>query len=226
MTASNSSTPRPAPTASHRRRLPAGAPKWPRIAPKSGLQAESLLRDDFMIQVPGCLMRQEAEKFVAAAEAVGFQHSTSRGPAYGEAFRDNHRIQFSDQAFADHLWQATGLAELVGGLEDEDGTAVGLNPNIRIYRYNAGQRFGRHIDESNELGGGRFTQYTLLIYLSSCGGGETVFYGSRNRKLATVVPAPGLALLHKHGDCCLEHEGALVTGGCKYVLRSDVVFKR
>lgn len=47
-----------------------------------------------------------------------------------------------------------------------------------IYRYSKGQRFGRHIDESNELGGGTYTQYTLLIYLSSCGGGETVFYGA------------------------------------------------
>ncbi len=129
------------------------------------------------------------------------------------------------------------------------------------------------MDDSNDLLGGRFTQYTLLIYLSSCGGGETVFYGeplagqperdgagwtpgncspqpsddlattpgsasphlhclrygayagNRNRKLLSVAPAPGLALLHKHGDCCLEHEAAAVTAGCKYVLRSDVVFQ-
>lgn len=46
-----------------------------------------------------------------------------------------------------------------------------------IYRYRPGQRFGRHVDDSNDLPGGRFTQYTVLIYLSSCGGGETVFYG-------------------------------------------------
>ena len=50
--------------------------------------------------------------------------------------------------------------------------------------------------------------------------------GSRNRKLASVTPQPGLALLHKHGDYCLEHEGVAVTAGIKYVLRSDVVFQR
>jgi hypothetical protein len=88
------------------------------------------------------------------------------------------------------------------------------------------QKFGRHIDESNELGGGRYTAYTLLIYLSSCGGGDTIFYGGRNRRLAAVAPQPGLALLHRHGDDCLEHEAAAVTGGVKYVLRSDVVFQR
>ena len=66
----------------------------------------------------------------------------------------------------------------------------------------------------------------MLFYLSSCGGGETVFYGPRNRKLAAVAPAPGLALLHKHGECCLDHEAAVVTSGVKYILRTDVVFRR
>lgn len=111
-------------------------------------------------------------------------------------------------------------------------------------------------------------QYTLLIYLSSCEGGETIFYGAppaalkeqscgpcdlphlllqqcacsrasqlpllcaarpagnRNRKLAAVAPRPGLALLHKHGEHCLDHEAAEVKSGIKYVLRSDVVFQR
>ena len=48
-----------------------------------------------------------------------------------QAYRDNHRVQFSDPAFADSLWRTSGLAEAVGQLEDEGGTAVGLNPNIR-----------------------------------------------------------------------------------------------
>lgn len=67
---------------------------------------------------------------------------------------------------------------------------------------------------------------TQLIYLSACGGGETNFYVSRNRRIASVAPQPGMALLHKHGDCCLDHEGAAVTAGTKYVLRSDVVFRQ
>lgn len=49
--------------------------------------------------------------------------------------------------------------------------------------------------------------------------------GARNRVVASVTPAPGLALLHLHGeDRCLEHEAAEVRQGVKYVLRSDVVF--
>jgi hypothetical protein len=37
-----------------------------------------------MVEVRGCLTPEEADSFVAVAESVGFKHSTSRGPAYGE----------------------------------------------------------------------------------------------------------------------------------------------
>ena len=39
-----------------------------------------------------------------------------------------------------------------------------------------------------------------------------------------MAPKAGKALLHLHGDDCLEHEATAVTRGLKYVLRSDVVF--
>lgn len=48
--------------------------------------------------------------------------------------------------------------------------------------------------------------------------------GKRGRLVAAIVPEPGLALLHMHGDDCLEHEGAEVLSGVKYVLRSDILY--
>ena len=48
--------------------------------------------------------------------------------------------------------------------------------------------------------------------------------GPRNKKVASIVPKAGRALLHRHGDCCLEHEAAPVTSGLKYILRTDVCF--
>lgn len=67
-------------------------------------------------------------------------------------------------------------------------------------RYGPGQRFGKHVDDSVDLGEGIVTEYTLLIYLTGSGsvvvskpkgcrplnqrkdssdltGGETTFYG-------------------------------------------------
>lgn len=36
----------------------------------------------------------------------------------------------------------------------------------------------------------------------------------------------GMALLHKHGQDCLLHEGREVTQGAKWVIRSDLCVKR
>lgn len=43
--------------------------------------------NDHMLVVPGVLSIQEAQQLINAAEACGFEHQSSRGPAFGEAFR-------------------------------------------------------------------------------------------------------------------------------------------
>lgn len=53
--------------------------------------------------------------------------------------------------FAERLWAETGLKDLVLGVEDGDerarlwgGEVLGLNSNVRIYRYSKGQFFDQH----------------------------------------------------------------------------------
>ncbi|KAG7537561.1 Oxoglutarate/iron-dependent dioxygenase [Arabidopsis suecica] len=218
--------------------------KWPKIKPKSNLNV-SYLKNHDLFTVENCLSSDESKGFVKIAESIGFTHQGSRGPAYGEAFRDNHRISVNDPVLADTIWQS-GISDLFTDIKIRRKVAVGLNPNIRFYRYSAGQHFGRHIDESADLEDGKRTYYTLLIYLSGNGtksksksssskmndsssaeplvGGETVFYGSRNSIVAEVAPVEGMALFHIHGDKCMLHEGRNVSKGVKYVFRSDVVF--
>lgn len=150
----------------------------------------------------------------------------AHAPPPSQAFRDSDRVSIQDEAWADTLWSSLGLQGTLGRDPLTGAEPVGLNPNLRFYRYRPGQRFGRHIDESNDLGGGRFTLYTVLVYLTTPGrGGETVFY-KRGKTLAAVSPRAGLALLHRHGRDCMLHEGAEVLSGEKWVLRSDVVYVR
>ncbi|EFQ97591.1 hypothetical protein MGYG_00630 [Nannizzia gypsea CBS 118893] len=181
--------------------------------------------------------------------------TTPGRPKKNEALRVNDRFQVEDASFAELLWSGTGLKELIcstssaGQSEDEkvdwDGEVLGLNPNIRVYRYTKGQFFGQHYDESVQVMHGTppvkgRTSWTLLIYLSTCSGGETAFYpepepelGSRKGKAQQRQPEPvvvgmetGMALLHRHGDECLLHEGREVMEGEKWVIRSDLVVKR
>ena len=82
------------------------------------------------------------------------------------------------------------------------------------------------------------TTWTLLIYLTGpetgCVGGETIFYpelgsakqysgrSAEGTQPISVGLEVGMALLHKHGQDCLLHEGAEVKEGEKWVIRSDL----
>ena len=86
------------------------------------------------------------------------------------------------------------------------------------------------------------TTWTLLIYLTGpvtgCVGGATVFYpelgpakkfsgkSSDGTDPIVVDLEVGMALLHKHGQDCLLHEGRAVIQGEKWVIRSDLCVKR
>ncbi|EPS39766.1 hypothetical protein H072_6438 [Dactylellina haptotyla CBS 200.50] len=88
------------------------------------------------------------------------------------------------------------------------------------------------------------TIYTLLLYLTGPAdgvvGGETAFYrnepyiplskrelkelaASGQPQVIDVQPEKGMALLHRHGDECLLHEGKEVLAGVKWIIRSDLV---
>jgi prolyl 4-hydroxylase len=94
--------------------------------------------------------------------------------------------------------------------------AVGLNELFRVYKYQEGQEFKRHRDQSYIRSNGEASYYTFMIYLNQdYEGGETVFGD------LSIEPKQGMALVFLHN---LEHEGSPVKRGIKYVLRSDVMF--
>lgn len=100
----------------------------------------------------------------------------------------------------------------------------GLNERFRFYRYDPGQSFKRHYDGSFHRPNGEQSFLTLMVYLNAeFTGGQTVFYDAHDRLRARVEPAAGIALVFDHQ---LIHEGAPVESGRKYVLRTDVMFRR
>jgi hypothetical protein len=115
-----------------------------------------------------------------------------------------------------------------------------LYPKIRMYHYPPSTFFGPHFDESTkDPVTGLRSRWTLLIYLTgtvdnddvgAVDGGSTVFWTKEpNRKgkggeSLSVQLRAGRAVLHKHGDDCLLHEGEVVRGGDKWILRSDLMY--
>ncbi|VUC33170.1 unnamed protein product [Clonostachys rosea] len=186
--------------------------------------------------------RSLCREYVAFLKTLPLQTTPAR-PKRGEAVRVNDRFQIDDPMLAARLWENTGLREAI--LENQDlkhlwgGEPIGLNPNIRVYRYTKGQYFDCHYDDSNALilpsqpPVPVKTTWTCLLYLTSsaegCIGGETVFYPHDRKSAAEEIAVPletGALLLHKHGNDCLLHEGREVLDGEKWILRTDLCIKR
>jgi prolyl 4-hydroxylase len=163
------------------------------------------------------LSEAECEAEIAWAEAQGFEAapvSTTRGAVMLPEVRNNARVMVDDPAKAACLW-----ARINAHIKDVGSWGpVGLNERFRYYRYHPGQRFAPHQDGSFRRDETERSFLTFLIYLNGgCEGGETRLPG------ASVSPQAGLGLLFRHE---LLHEGAALQAGVKYVLRSDVMFRR
>lgn len=171
---------------------------------------------DHVFTIDAVLSEDECRTAIARAESNGFEIATINawdGPRVDTNTRNNDRVIIDDVAFAHEMWAR--VAEHMPSFRS--GRQVrGLNERFRFYRYMPGQRFAWHSDGPFARGNGEISLLTFMIYLNDgYRGGATRF------EELSVEGKRGMALVFDHG---LIHEGAEVTAGVKYVLRSDVMY--
>jgi 2OG-Fe(II) oxygenase superfamily len=193
--------------------------------------------------IPNFFTHPECKNWIDFVEReVPMEHTVQRGTrflAQRECYRTSRNDPtLSERVFRRLLHRVFQLQRKTDSLSEQQkndissaglppGCPDGCNPNLRLYKYTKGHSFGKHVDESVALPDGSRTRLTALVYLSNCQGGATRFYDPRGSGVAvSFQPTVGALLLHLHGDDCLEHEGDMVTGGTKYVLRTDVAYRR
>jgi hypothetical protein len=154
--------------------------------------------------------------------------TTRAGAVMRPDVRNNERVMFDDADLADDWFgRAAGvLPRVLRGdsprtthVEGARWQLAGLNERFRGYRYRPGQRFAPHFDGSFARSPDEISAITFIVYLDEgCAGGETSLldYG------VSVRPRRGSLFMFDHH---VLHEGALVTAGEKYVLRSDVMYR-
>lgn len=173
------------------------------------------VHSDRVFSVPEFLSPAECDSLISVAERRGFETATVRmpsGPQLLPSIRTNERVVLVLPEWTSRLWERTSGLDLP---RVKGRSAVGLPEAIRFYKYGPGQRFKMHKDGPT-LENGLRSELTLLVYLNEgFEGGETDF-----RDFA-IRPTTGMALLFIHDTW---HEGAEVTAGTKYVLRSDVMY--
>jgi predicted 2-oxoglutarate/Fe(II)-dependent dioxygenase YbiX len=180
------------------------------------------LNGDRVFVIHECLSGPECEQLIHQAESLGFDDApitTSAGFVMRKDVRNNTRVILDDHALAQSLYSRLGTL-----LPGQYGSwrIVGLNERFRFYRYDLGQFFAPHFDGAFNRNDDERSWLTFMIYLNdACTGGETIFL-DRVPPL-TVVPESGKALVFLHRQL---HTGAEVIEGRKYVLRSDVMYRR
>ncbi|KAL6044459.1 Fe2OG dioxygenase domain-containing protein [Balamuthia mandrillaris] len=122
----------------------------------------------------------------------------------------------------------------------------GMEDTQRICKYLEGHYFGPHIDQHIWPGKSLQSLLTIMVYLNDCfsgeegretneallpcfEGGHTNFFepGSETKVREAVAPQAGMAIVFYQGDeHDLYHEGAVLTNGCKYMLRTNILYQR
>jgi predicted 2-oxoglutarate/Fe(II)-dependent dioxygenase YbiX len=162
------------------------------------------------------LSDSECDDLITLAERQQFSSAGVRTAAGEKAMpmiRNNERTMIVHPQWVQMLWQRLNNQPL----PSFDGqNPCGLPRELRFYKYSAGQRFKMHKD-GPWMEDGLRSRLTMLVYLNEgFEGGQTQF------KEFAVTPVRGEALLFVHETW---HEGAAVTSGVKYVLRSDVMYR-
>ena len=137
---------------------PQQRPNWPAfgpLLPASDLALNTLLPDQ-ILTISRFWTSSLCKTYVNFLSSLPLT-TTPGKPKRGEAVRVNDRFQIEDHAFAERLWSGTSLKRLVEGAEIDGkqlseaerrglwgGEVLGLNSNIRVYRYSKGQYFDQH----------------------------------------------------------------------------------
>jgi predicted 2-oxoglutarate/Fe(II)-dependent dioxygenase YbiX len=183
---------------------------------------ETVIIPGRVITIDNFFTPEECAEHIKLSEDQGYAAATITtkfGQILDQGIRNNARLIYDSHQLAAELWPRI-QPFVPSPLFDRD--AIGLNERFRYYRYNPGETFRPHLDGSYRRDNGEKSQFTFMIYLNEgFGGGATHFDVRQPYGEFDVRPKAGMALLFLHA---LRHEGAVVTRGCKYVLRTDVMY--
>lgn len=179
---------------------------------------------------PGLLSEKECADIAQELDGTVWHAATVnrlQGRTVDARVRNNSTAVLRGSPWGGRLWERVKphIPESMSREDEETGRRVDLVPcgvfePLRVYRYDVGQHFGLHQDQSYFRDDGARSLLTLLVYLNeNFEGGETDFPEQER----VITPKTGDALMFQH---MLLHAGRAVTQGTKMVLRTDVLFQR
>ncbi|KAL6073097.1 hypothetical protein QOT17_005069 [Balamuthia mandrillaris] len=228
--------------------LPTLSSPPPSISSPLPQQEEQLYQDeqDHIFLIHNVLSSEECQQCISAAETQGYQPAEAVTPLGEEVlkqataegrlllwtpsqvYRNNSRLVWSvPSTFCARLYEERLRRQLAF-------ESSSLNPRFRFFRYAAGEEFLEHVDGmSASAEDGSRSIYSLVLYLNDdfvggtteirvAKGGE----GEDGRKVVSVRPKRGTALLFRQRADGPRHYATKVESGTKHILRSDIMLRQ
>ncbi len=179
----------------------------------------------------GLLSEEECRQMIRDSEERGYTAatiSTLGGQVHNTDVRNSGRNMHDSKEMAGELF-----ARIEPHLPQKVNrcSLCGLNERLRFLRYDPGEHFAPHRDGSYvRPDRSESSLLTVMVYLNSGGGvdyqgGTTNFLPEekdrRTEQPVVFTPSVGDVLVFSHR---ILHEGAAVTSGRKYAVRTDVMF--
>lgn len=188
-------------------------------------------REEYCLLIPSAFTDEFCDQIIAKKKN-SFKKAITHYPT---SYRNNERQvtdnkQLSEALFSEIKNHIPDKIKIEGISLSEHGTweVDHLNPRIRICRYLKGQYFHKHLDGIHFVSETQQSKLTFMIYLNGeegFTGGKTLFFNSKKDDtiIGTYEPKKGDLIIFDHN---LWHSGATVTSGEKYILRSDIIYRR
>lgn len=179
------------------------------------------LKKPLIFEIPNILTETECNQWIGRICSTGTEPATintTRGAEIDAQIRNNRRVIFDDAESANDLFDRVKdrIPQEIHGM-----ILAGVNERLRCYEYLPGHRFAPHSDGAFIRNEDERSWYTYIIYLNEeFEGGETVFFVQPE---VVIKPRTGAGLFFQHP---IIHEGAMVTSGIKYAVRTDLMYRK
>lgn len=121
-------------------------------------------------------------------------------------------------------WASTIRQRILHILPEEVRNICIINDHFRFSKYTDGGYFNIHRDGVNIDNEGNYAIFTINIFLNDTfNGGVTEFFNADELRVVSAIPSPGRGAIF---DNKIYHCGTMVSGGIKYLLRTDVLIPR
>jgi len=172
------------------------------------------------------LNAKECQDFIDLSERLGYEELAE----YDSDYRSNTRVITEQTELANEILNRI-RSEVPNQkqVDKQQWVLTTLNERFRFCKYVAGQHFSPHMDAYFQRSTTERSFLTFMIYLSSqFEGGATCFLRKRQSASAsnttfTHIPTVGSVLIFQHD---IFHEGQVLISGTKYLMRSDLMYKR